>query len=90
MNSLQDYENKLQEMTVDKNQMRAMIRNQNYHFTEMQKNIGCSMAKVEELNKRTEPLAGLIKSCKATDHYLKFYQPVLTYKNIHEALIEVT
>jgi len=30
-----DVANKLQDMLIDRNQMRAMIRNQNYHFTEM-------------------------------------------------------
>lgn len=56
----------------------------------MQKSIACSLAKVEELNVRTEPLEALVKSCKATDDYLKYYAPVLNYKNTHEALIQVT
>ena len=38
--------NKIQDMNIDRNQMRAMIRNQNYHFTEMSKQIALATQRV--------------------------------------------
>ena len=37
---LTDFSNTIRELSLDRMQLKAMIKNQNYHFTNMQKEIG--------------------------------------------------
>ena len=62
------------------------MRNQTYHYTEMQKAIALATQRVDELDERTEPLHECLKSQASTDKYLQFFLPVWTSKAIHESI----
>lgn len=47
-----------------------MVKNQNYHFTELQKEIGVLKSRVTATEKTCDEVPGLIKYTEETDCYL--------------------
>ena len=57
-------------MSIDRRQLKAMVKNQNYHFTELQKEIGVLKSRVTATEKTCDEVPGLIKYTEDTDCYL--------------------
>ena len=76
----------IKEMSVDRRQLKAMVKNQNHQFTELQKAIGVLKTRVNATEKTCAEVPGLLEYCEATDTYLQNYMPVEIYGEIHRAM----
>ena len=66
--------------------MRAMVKNQNFHFSELQKQIGVIQARVTATEKTCAEVPGLIEYTENTDNYLQNYMPTEVYAEVHKAM----
>ena len=62
--------NEIKELGIDRRQLKAMVKNQNYHFTELQKEIGVLKSRMNGVEKTCEEVPGLITYTEVTDNYL--------------------
>ena len=76
----------LKEMNIDRRQLKAMVKNQNYHFTELQKEIGVLKNRLNVVEKTCEEVPNLIKYTEETDSYLQNYLPNEVYGEIHRCM----
>ena len=76
----------LKEMSIDRRQLKAMVKNQNYQFTELQKAIGVIKTRVTAVEKTCAEVPGLLDYCEMTDTYLQNFMPVEIYGEIHRAM----
>jgi len=83
---LEESLSQIQEMSNDRRQLKAMVKNQNFHFTELQKDIGVLKSRVTATEKTCAEVPGLIKYTKVTDDYLQNYLPTEFYAEIHRAM----
>ena len=60
----------IKEMTVDRRQLKAMIKNQNFHYTELQKEIGLLKSRMSSAEKTCAEVPGLIEYTEVTDNYM--------------------
>ena len=60
----------IKEMTIDRRQLKAMVKNQNYQFTELQKAIGVIQSRVTATEKTCAEVPGLLEYAESTDTYL--------------------
>jgi hypothetical protein len=49
----------LNEMSLDRMQLKAMVKNQNFHFTEIQKNLGVTIHRTEKLERVAATIPGI-------------------------------
>ena len=73
-------------LKIDRRQLKAMVKNQNYHFTELQKEIGMLKNRMKNAEKTCDEVPGLIEWTEVTDNYLQNYLPTETYAEIHRAI----
>ena len=78
----------LKDLAFDRRQMRAMIKNQNYHFTELQKALGVLKSRTTAVEKTCAEVPGLLQYTEATDCYLQNYLPTEMYAEIHTAMYQ--
>ena len=78
--------NEVKELAIDRRQLKAMIKNQNYHFTEMQKELGVTRSRVKLLENAASEIPGILKWIEETDTYLQNYLPMEQLREIHFAL----
>ena len=78
--------NEVKELSIDRRQLKAMIKNQNYHFTEMQKEIGVTKSRVKQLENTASEIPGILSWIEETDTYLQNYLPMEQLREIHFAL----
>ena len=76
----------IKEMAIDRRQLEAMVKNQNYQFTELQKGIGVLKSRVLATEKTCAEVPGLLEYTEVTDTYLQNYFPIEMYGEIHRAL----
>ena len=76
----------LKELSVDRRQLKAMVKNQNYHYAELQKDMGKQMNRLNQVEKICADVPDLIEYTKQTDNYLQNYLPTEVYTEIHRAL----
>jgi hypothetical protein len=76
----------IKEMSVDRRQLKAMVKNQNFHFTELQKEIGVLKSRMTVAEKTCDEVPGLITYTLDTDTYLQNYLPNEIYSEIHKCL----
>ena len=62
--------NEVRELGIDRRQLKAMVKNQNYHFTELQKEIGVLKSRMTQAEKICDEVPGLITYSEVTDTYL--------------------
>ena len=74
------------EIGIDRRQLRAMIKNQNFHFTELNTEIGLIRTRMNAVEKTCTEVPGLIEYTEITDTYLQNYLPTEIYAEIHRAL----
>ena len=58
------------EIGIDRRQLRAMIKNQNFHFTELNTEIGLIRTRMNAVEKTCAEVPGLIEYTEITDTYL--------------------
>ena len=63
-----------------------MVKNQNYHFTEIQKQLGVTIHRTDRLERVAQTIPNLELQISLTDQYLNFYQPMEICTYIHQAL----
>jgi hypothetical protein len=63
-----------------------MVKNQNFHFTEIQKQLGVNIHRTEKLERAVAVIPGIQEQISKTDTYLNFYQPMEICTQIHNAL----
>ena len=78
--------NDVKELAIDRRQLKAMLKNQNYHFTEMQKELGVTRSRVKMLENTAAEIPGILKYIEETDTYLQNYLPMETLREIHFAM----
>ena len=78
--------NQVKELSIDRRQLKAMIKNQNYHFTEMQKELGVTKSRVKQLENTASEIPGILSWIEETDTYLQNYLPMEQLREIHFAL----
>ena len=78
--------NDVKELAIDRRQMKAMLKNQNYHFTELQKELGVTRSRVKQLENAAAEIPGILKYIEETDTYLQNYFPMELLREIHYAL----
>ena len=78
--------NEVKELSIDRRQLKAMIKNQNYHFTEMQKELGVTKSRVKQLENTASEIPGILSWIDETDTYLQNYLPMEQLREIHFAL----
>ena len=83
---LDDSVREVKEMMIDRRQLKAMVKNQNYHFAELQKDIGVTKSRVAVVEKTAAEVPQLIEYTQVTDTYLQNYLPTEVYAEIHRAL----
>ena len=83
---LDESRQELSQMSVDRRQLRAMVRNQNFHYTEMQKEIGVIKSRITACEKTCDEVPGLLEYTEVTDTYLQNYLPTDIYAEVHKAL----
>ena len=76
----------IKDLSVDRRQLKAMVKNQNYHYTELQKDMGKQMNRLNQVEKICADVPDLIEYTKQTDNYLQNYLPTEVYTEIHRAL----
>ena len=76
----------LKELVIDRRQIRAMVKNQNFHYTELQKEIGVLKSRVSATEKTCDEVPGLIEYTEVTDTYLQNYLPMEILRETHFAL----
>ena len=76
----------LQDLSVDRRQLRAMVRNQNSHWVEMQKEIAKLQKRSSETEKTCEEVQRLVNWTEETDNYLQNYLPSEMYSEMHRAM----
>ena len=76
----------IEEMSVDRRQLKAMVKNQNFHFTDLQKEIGVLKSRMNVAEKTCDEVPGLIAYTQDTDIYLQNYLPNEIYSEIHRCL----
>ena len=84
--SFQTIETALSDLAIDRNQYRAMVKNQNFHFTELQKQIGVLNYKYDQLSMVAQKVPEIQEQINKTDDYLNYYQPMEICTQIHSAL----
>ena len=84
--ALTTMDNTLNEMQLDRMQLKAMVKNQNFHFTEIQKQLGVTIHRTEKLERVAATIPGIQQQLDKTDTYLNFYQPMEICTHIHNAL----
>ena len=57
-------------MGIDRRQLKAMVKNQNYHFTELHKELGILRSRVTAVEKVAAEVPGLLEYTELTDNYL--------------------
>ena len=67
-------------------QLRAMVRNQNSHWVEMQKEIAKLQKRSSETEKTCEEVQRLVNWTEETDNYLQNYLPSEMYSEMHRAM----
>ena len=77
----------IKEMDIDRRQLKAMIKNQNFHYTELQKEMGLMKSRTNATEKICAEVPGLIEYTEVTDNYLQNYLPTEIYSEIHRALL---
>ena len=83
---MDDFAREITDFGVDKRQLRAMIKNQNFHFTEQQTEIGLLKTRMNAVERTCTEVPGLIEYTETTDIYLQNYLPTELYAEIHRAL----
>ena len=78
--------NDVKELAIDRRQMKAMIKNQNYHFTELQKELGVTRSRVKVLENTAAEIPGILKYIDETDTFLQNYFPMEILREIHYAI----
>ena len=76
----------LEEMVIDRRQLRAMVKNQNFHYTQLQQEIGVIKNRITNTEKTCEEVPGLIEYTEVTDTYLQNYLPTEIYAEVHKAM----
>ncbi len=76
----------IKELTIDRRQLKAMVKNQNFHFTELQKEIGVLKSRATAVENTASEVPGLIQYTEVTDTYLQNYLPTEIYAEVHRAL----
>ena len=74
------------EMKIDRRQLKAMVRNQNHQFTEMQKEIGVCKARLTAVEKTASEVPGLLQYNEINDNYLQNFLPTEVYAEIHRCM----
>ena len=74
------------EMKIDRRQLKAMVRNQNHQFTEMQKEIGVCKARLTAVEKTASEVPGLLQYTEINDNYLQNFLPTEVYAEIHRCM----
>lgn len=69
-------------------QIKAMIRNQNHHFTEISKTQGVHSMQIAEVQEQCQGTPELIVNLKSIEMYLYKYQPMQIFNMIHLALTD--
>ena len=57
--ALSNMDSTLNEMSLDRMQLKAMVKNQNFHFTEIQKNLGVTIHRTEKLERVAATIPGI-------------------------------
>ena len=83
---MDDFAREITDFSVDKRQLRSMIKNQNFHFTEIQTEIGLLRTRMNAVERTCSEVPGLIEYTETTDIYLQNYLPTEVYAEIHRAL----
>ena len=86
--SLENTFKEVQLMSLDRRQLKAMVRNQNYHFTELQKEMGILRNRLQLVEKTTAEVPRILDFMTETDTYLQNYLPNEIFSEIHNALKE--
>ena len=76
----------IKELSYDRRQLKAMVKNQNFHFTELQKEIGVLKNRATAVEKTASEVPGLLEYTEVTDNYLQNYLPTEIYAEVHRAL----
>ena len=74
------------EMEIDRNRLKAMVKNQNSYFAQQQQEIGMLKSRMNLVEKTCEEVPGLIEYTEKTDTYLQNYLPTEVYAEIHRAM----
>lgn len=83
---LTQMDNSINELQNERMQLKAMVKNQNYHFTEIQKQIGVVNHRTEKLENIADIFPTLQNQINQTDAYLNLYLPMEICAQIHGAL----
>ena len=63
-----------------------MLKNQNFHFTGLQTEIGLLKTRMNAAEKTCAEVPGLLEYTEVTDTYLQNYVPTEVYAEVHRAL----
>ena len=85
-NSLSSMENTLENLQLERLQLKAMVKNQNFHFTEIQKTLGVTVHRTDKLERFVSVIPSIQEQIDNTDKFLNFYQPMEIATHIHNAL----
>lgn len=84
--ALSSVDSSMTELQQDRQQLKSMVKNQNYHYTEIQKHLGVLSYRMTDLEKITSQVPALFSQLNATDTYLNLYQPMEICSAIHNAI----
>ena len=75
-----------QEMSVDRRQLKAMVKNQNFQFTELQKEIVMAKQRLNQVEKVCAETPGILAWMDKTDNYMQNYLPTEYFAETHYLL----